>query len=80
MKSKGRSSSTMGLTATDGTDVARLERGADISEGGELGVTGDSSSWWERCVGVVMADTYLRKRRERQEVLTNVSFTRFSKV
>ncbi len=57
--SRGRSSSPEGLAAMEGTEVARLDRGADISEGGEEGVTGERSPTGDRLLGVVMAETYL---------------------
>lgn len=43
----------------EGTEVARLDRGADISEGGEEGVAGERSPTGDRRLGVVMAETYL---------------------
>lgn len=55
--SKGRSSSPDGLVAMEG--VAKLGRGADISEGGEEGVAGESNFTGERRVGVVTVETYL---------------------
>lgn len=57
--SKGRSSSPDGLIAMEGIEVARLGRGADISEGGEEGVAGESNFTGERRVGVVTVETYL---------------------
>ncbi len=50
--SRGRSSSPEGLAAMEGTEVARLDRGADISEGGEEGVTGERSPTGDRRLGV----------------------------
>lgn len=43
----------------EGIEVARLGRGADISEGGEEGVAGESNFTGERRVGVVTVETYL---------------------
>lgn len=56
--SRGRSSSPEGLTATEGIEVARLDRGADTSDGGEPGVSGEARSTGDERFGLVMAETY----------------------
>lgn len=69
VNSRGSSSSPVGLTATEGTEVARLDSGAEISEGGEAGVTGESNSTGDRRVGVVIADGYLTDRTKREATI-----------
>ena len=62
-KSRGRSSSPEGLTATEGTEVARLDNGADTSEGGDPGVTGDAISTGGEQFGLVMVEMYLQNMK-----------------
>lgn len=58
--SRGRSSSPDGLRATEGTEMARLDRGADVSEGGEPGVARETWESADRQGGVVAEESNLR--------------------
>lgn len=69
VNSRGCSSSPEGLTATEGTEVARLDSGAEISEGGQARVMGESNSTGDRRVEVVIADTYLTDRTKRESTI-----------
>lgn len=51
-----------GLTATEGTETVKLEAGGDILEGQELGDVGVWKSMGDMRAGVVIAETYLKKR------------------
>lgn len=58
-KSNGLSSSINGLTATEGTDTAKLDIGGDISNEGDFGDIGVWKSTGDMRAGVVIAETYL---------------------
>lgn len=51
-----------GLTATEGMEMVKLEAGGDILEGGDLGEVGVWKSTGDMRAGVVIAETYLKKR------------------
>lgn len=61
--SKGRSSSTEGLSATEGTEIARLDRGADASDGGEPGVVGAVCDSEHSRVRLRVEDSNLQKHK-----------------
>lgn len=51
-----------GLTATEGMETVKLEVGGDILEGRDLGEVGVWNSMGDMRAGVVIAETYLKKR------------------
>lgn len=59
--SRGRSSSPDGVRATEGTEMARLDRGADVSEGGEQGVARETWESADRQGGVVAEESNLQQ-------------------
>lgn len=65
--SRGRSSSADGLKATEGTEMAKLDRGADISDGGDPEVTREVRDTADRQVGLVMEDTNLHQTQLQQK-------------
>lgn len=64
---RGLSSSINGLTATEGTDIVKLETCGDISEAGDFGELGVWKSTGDMRAGVVIADTYLKKSRWKEQ-------------
>lgn len=55
-----------GLTATEGTDTAKLDTGGDISKHGDLGDRGVWKSTGDMRAGVVIAETYLCHAEQRE--------------
>lgn len=72
--SRGRSSSPDGLKVTEGTEMARLDRGADISDGGDPGVAREAWDSADRQGGVVMEESNLHKT-QLTETLDNLVST-----